>query len=222
MLSGYRPEILGAASLLVLWCMPPVRRRLPGVRSLPGWLEPALWVGLIVLCLVALGAVQTRRSSELTMATLRAGLSVAGQAFDGLLGPSIAWTSRHEPGLALLTAGTVLATWVAVAYAFARAVGRAREPRPRLNDWWIVKSGQRGSSQRRQTAGTVQVPALMDSRTAALYVGVSRATLYRWVKAGQLPCTREGPRMRFRSSDLAAMRLRLRGEAGVAATGATR
>ena len=223
MLSGYRLEVLGAASLLVLWCLPPVRRRLPGVRSLPGGLEPALWVALFVLCLAALGAVQTRRSSELTMAAVRAGLSVAGQAFDGMLGPSIAWASGHEPGLALLTAGTVVATWVAVAYAFARAVARAREPRPRLRDWWVVKAGRHNPARRqgRYMARTAQAD-FMDSRTAARYVGVSRATLYRWVRAGQLQCTREGTKLRFKSSDLATLRSRMPDDRELAATGGAR
>src|SRR5579872_1708518 len=223
-LSGYRTEILGVAAVLVLWCLPPVRRRLPGLRRLPGSLELALWIGLVVLCLAALGAVQTHRSSELTVATLRAGLNLAGQAFDGLLGPSIAWASGHEPGLALLTAGTVLATWLAVAYALTRAVARAREPRPRLHDWWVVKSGRRGSArqQSRQIATAARQAEVMDSRTAALYVGVSRATLYRWVRAGQLPCVRDGSRLQFRSSDLARMRVRMRGDGDIVATGATR
>lgn len=224
MLTGYRPEILGAAALLVLWCLPPVRRRLPGIRSLPGVLEPVLWLGLVALCLAALGAVQSRRYSELTLAALRAGLNLAGQAIDSTLGPSITWASAHEPGLALLTLGSVLAAWAAVAYALARAVARARRPQPRLNDWWVVKSGRRRPSRRRgrQTATYARQPDFMDSRAAALYVGVSRATLDRWVRAGQLPYTREGPKLRFRSTDLAILRSRMRGDGELVATGATR
>jgi excisionase family DNA binding protein len=45
-------------------------------------------------------------------------------------------------------------------------------------------------------------PAVLDARAAAAYLAVHSETLYRLVRAGQLPHTRVGRALRFRLVDL--------------------
>jgi len=45
-------------------------------------------------------------------------------------------------------------------------------------------------------------PALLDARAAAAYLVVNIETLYRLVRAGELPHTRVGRALRFRQVDL--------------------
>ena len=199
--------IVAVALVLVLLSITPLRRRLPVVRGLPEGLDVALWVGLLLLCLSALAGVRTAKSIQLAQSLARAGLYLAGQALGSLLGPAASWVSAHEPGLAVITVGVVALAWAAVAARLALVVRRAQEPRARLGDWWVLKYT-------RPTRPPIQirtaVPAghgsLMDVGAAAQYVGVSRTTLYRWARAGRVPCTRSQGGLRFSSADLAVVR----------------
>ena len=214
--SSLRLLIAAVALVLVVLSIPPLRRRLPVVHRLPVGLDMVLWVGLVLLCLSALAGVRTAKSIQLAQSLARAALELAGQVFDSVLGPAASWVSAHEPGLALITAGAVALAWVGVAARLASVMRRAQEPHPRLGDWWEVKYTRRTRPplQVRPVVPAVHV-AFMNAGAAAQYVGVSRTTLYRWARAGRVPCTREGRGLRFSSADLAAVRGRLRSRAGV-------
>ncbi len=195
------------AGLLVVLSIPPVRRRLPGLRRCPAGLELLLWLAFVSLCLAALASVRTNRSTELSQAVARAAIDVAGRSLDSLLGPAIHWVSVHEPGVAVATVIMAGLSWVLVAARAASVFRRAREPRPHLNDWWVVKPDL--SAVRRievHPAPSVASTALVDAHAAAQYLGVSRATVYRWARAGRLRSRRAGTQLRFSSGDLAALR----------------
>ncbi len=207
--------IVAVAIVLAVLSITPLRRRLPLVRGLPEALDLALWVGLVLLCLSALAGVRTAKSIQLTQSLARAGLYLAGQALGSLLGPAAWWVSAHEPGLALVMVGAVALAWAGVAARLARVVRRAQEPRARLGDWWVLQY-------KRPIRPPIQVRApvpagfgaVMNAGAAAQYVGVSRTTLYRWARAGRVPCTRESGGLRFRSADLAVVRGRLHSAEG--------
>ncbi|HEV2028223.1 MAG TPA: helix-turn-helix domain-containing protein [Candidatus Dormibacteraeota bacterium] len=195
------------AGLLVVLSIPPLRRRLPGLRRCPAGLELLLWLAFVSLCLAALASVRTNRSTELSQAVARAAIDVAGRTLDSLLGPAIHWVSVHEPGVAVATVTMAGLGWVLVAARAASVFRRAREPRPHLNDWWVVKPDL--SAGRRievHPAPSVASTALVDAHAAAQYLGVSRATVYRWARAGRLRSRRAGTQLRFSSGDLAALR----------------
>lgn len=195
------------AGLLVVLSIPPLRRRLPGLRRCPAGLELLLWLAFVSLCLAALASVRTNRSTELSQAVARAAIDVAGRTLDSLLGPAIHWVSVHEPGVAVATVTMAGLGWVLVAVRAASVFRRAREPRPHLNDWWVVKPDL--SAGRRievHPAPSVASTALVDAHAAAQYLGVSRATVYRWARAGRLRSRRAGTQLRFSSGDLAALR----------------
>src|ERR1700680_3697483 len=186
------------AGLLLVLSIPPLRRRLPGLRSCPAGLELLLWLGFVSLCLVALASVRTIRSTELSQATARAALNVAGPAIDSLLGPKAIWMSAHQPGVDLVTAGIVGLGCVVVAARAVTGLRRALQPRPHLGDWWEVKLSLEGappievrpaSRFQLQPAPSAASDAVIDARAAALYFGVSRATVYRWARTGRLPFT---------------------------------
>jgi excisionase family DNA binding protein len=209
-----RPVIASLAGLLLLLSIPPLRRRLPGLRRCPAGLELLLWLGFVSLCLVALASGRTIRSTELSQATARAALNVAGQAVGSLLGPKALWMSAHEPGVELVTAGVVGLGCVVVAARAVTGLRRALQPRPRLGDWWEVKLSlgaappiqvRAASRFQLQPAPCAASDAVMDARAAALYFGVSRATVYRWARTGRLPSTRTSVGLRFSSDDLAAV-----------------
>ncbi|HUZ86872.1 MAG TPA: helix-turn-helix domain-containing protein [Candidatus Baltobacterales bacterium] len=207
--------IVALAIILVILSITPLRRRLPVVSEMPEGLDLALWVGLVLSCVSALAGVRTAKSIQLGQSLARAALTLAGQTVNSMLGPAASWVSVHEPGLALITVGVIVVAWAGMAARLASVMRRAQEPHPRLGDWWVVKYTRR-------TRPPVQlravVPdghaALMDVGAAAQYVGVSRTTLYRWARAGRVPCTREGGGLRFSSADLASVRGRLRSSAG--------
>lgn len=213
--ASLRLLIVSVAIVLVVLSIPPLRRRLPVVGRLPERLDLALWVGLVLLCLSALASVRTAKSMELAQSLARAALELAGQTLASVLGPAASWVSSHEPGLALVTVGVVALAWAGVAIRLARVVRRAQEPHPRLGDWWVVKYDPRTRPpvQLRAAAPAGHV-AFMDVGAAAQYVGVSRATLYRWARAGRVPCTREGGGLRFSPADLATVQGSLRSNAG--------
>jgi len=215
MSTNLRLVIVAVALVLVILSITPLRRRLPVVSDLPEGLDLALWVGLVLLCLSALAGVRTAKSIQLSESLARAALTLAGQTFDTALGPAASWVSAHEPGLAILTVGVVALAWAGIAARLASVVRREQEPHPRLGDWWVVKYTRptRPPVQLRAAVPDGHV-AFMDAGTAAQYVGVSRATLYRWARAGRVPCTREGGGLRFNSADLAMVRGRLRSRAG--------
>jgi excisionase family DNA binding protein len=202
--------IVGAAIVLAVLSITPLRRRLPVVRSLPEGLDLTLWVGLVLLCVSALAGVKTAKSIELTQSLARAGLYLAGQALGSVLGPAGSWVSGHEPGLALILMGAVALAWAGVAAQLAWVVRRAREPRARLGDWWVLeyKRPIRPPIQVRTAVPAGHGP-LLTAGAAAQYVGVSRTTLYRWAKAGRVPCTRDRGGLRFNSADLLVVRGRL-------------
>ena len=215
MSTNLRLVIVAVALVLVILSITPLRRRLPVVSDLPEGLDLALWVGLVLLCLSALAGVRTAKSIQLSESLARAALTLAGQTFDTALGPAASWVSAHEPGLAILTVGVVALAWAGIAARLASVVRREQEPHPRLGDWWVVKYTRptRPPVQLRAAVPDCHV-ALMDAGTAAQYVGVSRATLYRWARAGRVPCTQEGRGLRFNSADLATVRGRLSSRAG--------
>lgn len=206
-----RLAIVAVAIVLALLSITPLRRRLPVVRGLPEGLDLAVWVGLVLLCVSALAGVRTAKSIQLTQSLARAGLELAGQALDSMLGPVASWVSVHEPGLVLVIVGAVALAWAGVAARLAWVVRRAQEPRARLGDWWVLKY-------KRPIRPPIQVRApvpavhgsFMSAGAAARYVGVSRTTLYRWARAGRVPCTRDKGELRFSSADLAVVRGRLR------------
>jgi len=209
-----RLVIASLAGLLLLLSIPPLRRRLPVLRVCPAGLELVLWLGFVTLCVVALASVRTTRSTELNQATARAALNVAGQAVSSLLGPTAVWMSTHEPGVDLVTAGVVGLVCFVLAVRAITGLRRALQPRPRLGDWWEVKLSlgaappiqvQPAPCFQLQPALPAASPAVIDAHAAALYLGVSRATVYRWARTGRLPCTRANRGLRFSSGDLAAL-----------------
>ncbi|MGA8923581.1 MAG: helix-turn-helix domain-containing protein [Candidatus Dormiibacterota bacterium] len=221
--ASLRLLIAAVAIALVVLSIPPLRRRLPVVRRLPEGLDLVLWVGLVLLCLSALAGVRTAKSIQLTQSLVRAGLELTGQVLDSLLGPAARWVSSHEASLALITVGAVALAWVGVAVRLGSVVRRSQEPQPRLGDWWVVKYKRRIRPPLQVRAAVPAGPgAFMDAGAAAQYVGVSRATLYRWARAGRVPCTREGGGLRFSSVDLAAARGRVRHGTGAGRRGETR
>lgn len=206
-MGNLRLAIASLAALLLLLSIPPVRRKLPGLRGCPAGVELLLWLGFVFLCLAALASVRTVRSTELSQASARAALYFAGQALDSLLGPAALWVSAHEPGVAVVTVGVVGLGWVVVAARAVTVFRRALQPRPRLGDWWEVKL-RRVAAPRFpvRPAPFAASATFMDAPAAALYLGVSRTTVYRWARAGRLRCSRAGKGMRFSSGDLAAIR----------------
>ena len=206
-MGGLGLVILGLAGLLVVLSIPPLRRRLPGLRRHPPGLELLLWLAFVALCLAALARVRTNRSTELSQAVGRAALDVAGRSLDSLFGPAVHWVSVHEPGVAVATVVSAGLGWVLVAARAASVFRRARKPRPHLNDWWVVKPGPRALGRIEvYPAPPAASSALVDAHAAALYLGVSRATVYRWARAGRLRSRRAGAQLRFSSGDLAALR----------------
>jgi len=200
-----RPAILYLAALLVLLSIPPIRRRLPGLRSCPAGVELLLWAGFVWLCLAALARVQTIRSADLGLATARVAIYFSGQALESLLGSTSRWVSAHEPDVVVVTLGVVGFSWVVIAARSVAAFRRAREPRPRLGDWWVLRLRAAPRAQVGD-APSAQVAALMDAGAAALYLGVTSATVYRWARTGRLRSRRARGRLRFSTIDLAAVR----------------
>jgi excisionase family DNA binding protein len=206
-MGNFRLAIVFLAGLLLLLSIQPLRRRLPGFRHYPPGLELVLWLAFISLCVAALSGVRTARSTELGLAVARAAFDVAGRSIDSLLGPAIRWVSVHEPGVALITLAAAGVAWVVVGAQAAFALRRALEPRPRLNDWWVVKSRPKERLRIEvHPAPAVAPPALVDVHAAALYLGVSRTTVYRWARGGRLRSRRAGTKLCFSSGDLAALR----------------
>jgi excisionase family DNA binding protein len=206
-LGNLRLPIACLAGLLLLLSITPLRRRLPGLRASPPGVELLLWLAFLSLCLAALAGVRTVRSTELSQATARAAVAIAGQAFDSLLGPAVRWVSAHEPWVALATVGVAGLVWVVIAARAVTVLLRALQPRPRLEDWWVVKPALTAAP-RVMVLATPSVPpaAFMDAQAAAQYLGVSRATVYRWARVGRLRSRRSGARVHFSPGDLAALR----------------
>ena len=211
-MGNFRLAIIFLAALLLLLSIKPLRRRLWGLRRAPAGLELVLWVAFVALCGAALSSVRTARSTELAQAVARAAFDVTGRSIDSVLGPAIQWVSVREPGVALVTLAVAGLGWVLVAARTALALHRALEPRPRLNDWWLVKRAPRARPRIEvRPAPAVPTPvvaplALVDAHAAAVYLGVSRATVYRWARGGRLRSRRAGTKLRFSSGDLAALR----------------
>jgi excisionase family DNA binding protein len=206
-MGSFRLAIAFLAALLLLLSIKPLRRRLWGLRRAPAGLELVLWLAFVALCMAALSSVRTARSTELAQAVARAAFDVTGRSIDSVLGPAIRWVSVHEPGVALITLAVAGVAWVLVAAQAAFALHRALAPRPRLNDWWVVKPRPREIPRIEvRPAPAVAPAALVDVHAAALYLGVSRATVYRWARGGRLRSRRAGTKLRFSSGDLAALR----------------
>lgn len=206
-MGNFRLVIPYLAGLLLLLSIPPLRRTLPGLRRFPAGLEMLLWVAFVTLCVAALASVRTARSTELGQAVARAALDVTGRSLDSVLGPASHWVSIHEPGVALMTLGLAGLGWILVAASLVFGLRRALKPRPHLNDWWVVKPEPKASLRIEvHPAPSVAAPPLVDAHAAALYLGVSQATIYRWARAGRLHSKRAGTQIRFSSGDLAALR----------------
>ena len=195
------------AALLVLLSITPLRRRLPGLRRFAGGLELLLWVAFVSLCLAAFAGVRTARSTELVQSLARAALDVTVRSVDSSLGPASHWVSIHQPGISVATLALAGIAWALVAIRVLLVLRRRLAPRPRLNDWWLLKPGPRtGPRVEVRPSPSVAPPALVDAHTAAQYLGVSRATVYRWARAGRLRSRRAGTQLQFSSGDLAALR----------------
>lgn len=202
-----RVLIVAVAIVLVVLSIPPLRRRLPVVRDLPKRLDLVVWVGLVLLCLSAVVDVKTARSIELGQSLARAALVLAVQSLVSALAPIVSWVSAHQAALVLVTVGAVAVAWTAIAARLASVVRSAQQPRPRLGDWWLVKYKRRTRPPVQLRAALPDGPAaFMEAGAAAEYVGVSRATLYRWARTGQVSCAHEGGGIRFSSADLARLR----------------
>jgi excisionase family DNA binding protein len=203
--TNIRLLILFTALLLVLLSITPLRRRLPWVRRLPG-LELMLWIAFAFICVAAVTRVQDFRQSELRLAVARAALTLAGQGLGPFFEPAVRWVSLHQPGLAFLTVGVAGLGWVCVAARTATVFGRNLGNRRRLGDWRVLELSARpdhGPAIRPATPPTIR--ALMDTDAAARYLGVSRATVYRWVRTGRLRGVHAGKRLRFSPDDLAVL-----------------
>jgi len=206
-MGNLRLPIACLAGLLVVLSITPLRRILPGVRRLPARIDVLVWVAFVSLCLAALASVRTSRSIELSKAVVRAAVEVGGQAFDSWLGPAIRWVSLHEPGVALVTVGLAGVGWLVVAGRTASVFRRALEPPAHPYRWWVVKPGPIVRPRTKiHPAPLVAPAALIDAHAAAMYLGVSQATVYRWARAGRLRSHRAGTRLRFSSGDLAVLR----------------
>lgn len=204
---GLRVLIVAVAVALVVLSLPPLRGRLPVVRDLPKRLDLVAWVGLVLLCLSALADVETARSIALGQALARAALVLAAQSFGSALASMVSWVFAHQAALVLVTVGALSVAWAAIAARFAAVARSAQEPRPRLGDWWLVKYKRRTRPPVPLRAALPDGPAaFMEAGAAAEYVGVSRATLYRWARAGRVSCAHEGGGIRFSSADLARLR----------------
>jgi hypothetical protein len=200
-----RPAILTLAALLILLGIKPLRRKLPLLRAIPAGVELLLWLGFGLFCLAALASVQTPRSIQLGLAIERAALYFAGQGFELLLGSMSGWVSARQQVVVEATVAIVLLSWFVI---FARATAafrRALEPRPRLGDWWVLKLRVTPRIQA-GLAPPSEVPSFVDVRAAALYLGVSPATVFRWARTGRLASRRARGRLHFNSRDLAAVR----------------
>ena len=55
---------------------------------------------------------------------------------------------------------------------------------------------------KRSNKGEKMSAEIMDIRDLAEYLSMSPSTLYRWVEAGEIPCTRIGRNIRFRKVDI--------------------
>jgi excisionase family DNA binding protein len=221
-MANFRLPIALLAALLLVLSINPLRRRLPGLRRAPAGIDLILWVAFVTLCLAAISSVRTARANELAQAVARAAFDVTGRSIDSSLSPAIRWVSLHQPGIALITLAAAGLAWLLVAGQVSVAVRRAFEPRPHLNDWWVLKPAPREGPRievldappapsRAALAPTIPAPAvvplaLVDAHAAAVYLGVSQATVYRWARGGRLRYRRAGTKLRFSSGDLAALR----------------
>jgi excisionase family DNA binding protein len=201
-----RLAIVSLASILAALSVPPLRRRLPGLRGCPAWLEILLWSAFAYACLVALDRVRTAQSIRLTQAAARATLSISGQYLDPVIRPSVGWLSAHEAPIVLLAAGALGISWLVVAVAAVAALRRTLQPQPRLADWWVVVQRPATAPPVRPFMAIASVSTgVFDARGAAAYLAVSRSSVYRLVRAGQLSCVRTHHGMRFNSGELAAL-----------------
>ncbi|TAN34967.1 DNA-binding protein [bacterium] len=207
--------------------VPPLRRRVPGLRSFPAWLELLLWFAFVAACLAALASVSTPQSTSLTQAAVRAMLAIAGQTLDSWLERSTAWLSGHEPSVLLLLLAVLGICWLVATAGAASALRRALQPRPHLGDWWLVR--WRREPGPRIPAPPAAAPAsfpphppsaptptgVVDTRAAAAFLGVSQSSVYRWASTGRLPCARTREGLRFNSGELEALRERRARRPGV-------
>jgi excisionase family DNA binding protein len=205
-----RLVIASLAGLLLLLSLPPLRRRLPCLRTCPVGLELLLWLAFVSLfSLALLASVQTARATELSQAIFWAALDITEQALASALEPAALWLSAHESLVAVVTVCLVGLGWVVIAGGAVTGMRRALQPNPRLGDWWQVRWRPEPASRLDVQPALLTVPtALVDARAAAVYLGVSRSSVYRWARTGQLRCTRARAGLRFNSGELAALRER--------------
>jgi len=198
------------AGLLLLLSLLPLRRRLPGLRSCPVGLELLLWLAFVSLfSLALLASVQTARATELSQALFWAALDITGQALASALEPAALWLSAHESVIAVVTVCVVGLGWIVIARGAVEGMRRALQPSPRLGDWWQVRWRPELASRLYVQPALLSAPtALVDARAAAVYLGVSRSSVYRWARTGQLRCTHARSGLRFNSGELAALRER--------------
>jgi excisionase family DNA binding protein len=179
---------------------------MPGLRAFSPAIELVLWLGLLALCVTALASVQTVRSADIARSIARAAVYLAGQSVDSALSPGMRWMSLHETRVAVATFAVAVLAWLLVTAQAVLAIRRALEPRPRLGDWWVYKPGRgRAPGVSHLPAPSVEPTFSMDVRTAAAYLGVSKATVYRWARAGRLEPEGVGEQLQFKAGDVAAL-----------------
>ena len=160
-MGNLRPVILWLAAFLVLLSITPLRRKVPLLRSIPAGVDLGLWLGLIWLCATALASVQTTRSIDLGLATWRAAIYFAAQAFEWLLESLSRWVAAHETVVVVAMVGIVASSWLVI---FARATAafrRSLEPRRRLEDWWVL-GPSRAPRRRARRLASAEVAALAE------------------------------------------------------------
>jgi excisionase family DNA binding protein len=206
LVSNVRLAIVCVAGLLVILSIVPLRRRLPLVRLLPRGTELVVWIGFVGLCLNAFAGVRTVQSTRLSLAAAHAAIDITGQAAGSVLGPAAHWVSVREPAVAVVTLGLAAVAWILVALRALAMTRRAIRPKPRLGGGWVIVNRRRGADRPRVQSEPAVAPApLMDVHSAATYLGVSHATVYRWARAGRLSSRRAGTRLHFSRGDVAAM-----------------
>lgn len=168
-----------------------------------------LWFALAFACLAVLDRIRSPRLVGLIQTATWAMLVIASLSLDSLVDPVAVWLSSHKTPLVLIIIRGLGIGSLVVATAAVTALRQAIRPRPCPGDWWVLSwrllMTPRTTS---RTPITTNSSRVFDAHAAAVYLGVSRSSVYRWVRAGQLYCMRTGEGMLFRHIQLARVRKR--------------